>query len=117
MSWLGKLVATSAVVELVGMAAGLVVSGLAALVAALLGGTVAVAAQLGAVAMLRPGMAAPGREFVRRWTGGMALRMASFVVVAVLIVGTRNVLPPLWLAAGYLLQMLTLLFAETVFLK
>ncbi len=117
MSWLNKLVGTAAAVELALMAAGLVLSGLPAMIAALVGSTVAVGAQVGAVVMLRPGMAAPGKEFVKRWTGGIALRMASFVVIAVLIIATRNVLPPLWMAAGYLVQMLTLLFAETVFLK
>jgi len=67
--------------------------------------------------VLRPGMKAPGMEFVKRWTGGIAARGLSFVVIAVLIVALKNTLPPIWLAAGYLVEMLTLLFAETAFLK
>ncbi len=117
MNWLNKLVGVATAVEIVVAAAGLYMAGFPGLIGALIGSTVAVGAQLTAVVMLRPGMTAPGPEFMKRWTGGIALRAGSFVVMAVLIIALRNVLPPLWLAAGYLAQMLTLLFAETVFLK
>ncbi len=117
MIWLQKLIGVATAVEIVIAAAGLALAGFPGLIAALVGSTVAVGAQLTAVVMLRPGMTAPGPEFMKRWTGGIALRAGSFVIVAALIIALRNVLPPLWLAAGYLVQMLTLLFAETVFLK
>ena len=42
--------------------------------AAGIGGLVAVAAQGGAVALLRPAMDAPQARFFARWAGGMALR-------------------------------------------
>jgi hypothetical protein len=91
--------------------------GLMAMVAALIGSAVAMSAQIVAVAVLRPAMLAKGAEFTKAWVTGIATRFASFVVVAVLIVTLREVLPPAWVAAGYLGMLLVLLFAETRFLK
>ena len=117
MSWLAKLLVVAAVVEAIVAVAAVVVGGPPAMAAALVGSAVAIAAQVAAIVMLRPGMKAPGAEFLKRWSGGIAARMASFVVIAVVIVALKGVLPPLWVATGYLALMLTLLFAETVFLR
>ena len=88
-----------------------------AMAAAFAGSGVALGAQVVAIVLLRPGMRSPSGEFVKRWAGGMAARGASFIVVAMVILGARHMLPPVWVAAGYLVMLLTLLFAETVFLK
>jgi hypothetical protein len=85
-------------------------------VAALIGAGVATAAQVAAVAMLRPAMQAKGAAFQQKWVLGMAARFASFIMVAVLMITLKSQLPPLWLAAGYLGTLLVLLFAETQFL-
>jgi hypothetical protein len=88
-----------------------------AAVAGLLGAAVALAAQAGAVALLRPGLAAGTPEFVRRWALGMAVRGASFLVVAILLIVLKDRLPVIWIAAGYLVVLMPLLFVETRFLR
>ena len=49
--------------------------------AAAIGGVAALAAQLGAVALLRPAMRAPQPLFMARWFGGMGLRALALGVV------------------------------------
>jgi len=88
-----------------------------AAVAGLLGAAVALAAQAGAVALLRPGLAAGTPEFVSRWALGMAVRGASFLVVALLLIVLKDRLPVIWIAAGYLVVLMPLLFVETRFLR
>ena len=77
---------------------------------AVIGGGVAVLAQLWAVALLRPKMRAPNPEFMARWLGGMGIRVLGIGVV--LIVSAT--LPAL---LGYLGVLLPLLFLETRFLR
>ncbi len=108
---------------LLGAAAELAVAGIAAaeaglagVGAALVGGGIAAAAQLSAVALLRPGMKAGTTEFVRRWASGIAIRGGSAVLMAGVVVATRAALPALWTALGFLTVLLTLLYAETRFL-
>jgi len=84
--------------------------------AALAGAAIAAAAQIWAIALLRPAMRAPAAEFQKRWVLGMAVRFASFLLFAVVLVFLKQTLPPLWMAAGYLGTLLVLLFAETRFL-
>lgn len=98
-------------------AAGLAIGGGSAATAGLVGGVAAVAAQAAAVALLRPAMGARTPEFLRRWALGMAVRGVSAAVVVVLAVVLRGTLPALWLAAGYLVVLLPLLFTETRFLR
>lgn len=74
------------------------------------GGSIAVLAQLCAVALLRPKMRAPNPEFMARWLGGMGIRLLGVGVV--LIVSAT--LPAL---LGYLGVLLPLLFLETRFLR
>jgi prolipoprotein diacylglyceryltransferase len=62
-------------------------------------------------------MKAQTPEFVRRWASGIAIRGASTLVVVGLALATRAVLPPLWMAVGFLAVLLTLLYAETRFLE
>ena len=77
---------------------------------AAIGGGVAVAAQLWAVALLRPKMRAPSAEFMARWLGGMGVRLLG---VGVVLIVSRTV-PALLSYVGVLLP---LLFLETRFLR
>jgi hypothetical protein len=104
--------AAEAIVAIVALAMG----GPIAMAAGLVGSGGAVGAQVGAVAALRPAMKAPPRSFAQKWLVGTALRGASLVIVAVLLLVANDLLPPAWLAAGYLGTMLVLLFAEARFL-
>lgn len=108
---------------LVGAAAELVVAAIATveaggrgLAAALVGGGIAASAQVAAVALLRPGMKAGTPEFVRRWVSGIAIRGGSTVALVGVVFATKAVLPPLWTALGFLVVLLTLLYAEMRFL-
>jgi hypothetical protein len=77
---------------------------------AVIGGGIALAAQLWAVALLRPKMRAPNPEFMARWLGGMGIRLLG---VGVVLIVSRT-LPAL---LGYLGVLLPLLFLETRFLR
>ena len=85
--------------------------------AAACGSWLALLAQVAAVALLRPAMGARTPEFMQRWLAGLAVRGASVVLLAALMVLTRRTFPVVWMAAGYLGVMLPLLFTETRFLK
>jgi len=116
MTWMRRLALAGAAMEILSGGFGLAIGGLFAGIAALAGASIASAAQVVAVVMLRPAMKAETRTFQQRWVLGVAVRFASFLVLAVLMVTLKNVLPPVWLAAGYLSTLLVLLFAETQFL-
>lgn len=111
-----RLTVTASTLELIAAVTGYLLGGLWAMAAALIGASIASAAQIAAVAMLRPAMQAGTLAFQKRWVLGMAVRFASFVVVAVIMIVLKDTLPPLWLASGYLGTLLVLLFAETMFL-
>ena len=97
---------------------GFALGGAMAGFAALLGASLATAAQIVAVALLRPAIGSPKQSvFQQAWVLGMATRFGSFLVLAVVMVLARDTLPPVWMAAGYLGTLLVLLFAETQFLK
>jgi hypothetical protein len=106
-------------VLLLGLGAGLVV--VAAVIgggrAAAIGGLAALAAQLGAVALLRPAMRAPQPLFMARWFGGMGLRALALGAVLAIAATHRAALPPLPAALGFLGVLLPLLFLETRFLR
>jgi len=82
-----------------------------------IGGAVAVAAQLAAVALLRPAMGAPQPVFMARWLGGMGVRALALGVLLVFAVTERAALAPLTASLGFLGVLLPLLFVETEFLK
>lgn len=88
-----------------------------AALAGIVGAAIALSAQAGAVLLLRPGMTAGTPQFVSRWALGMAVRGASFLVVALLLFVVKDRLPVIWMAAGYLVVLLPLLFVETRFLR
>ena len=113
---LTRLVLTAAALELFCGLFGLVAGGVFAMAAAFAGASIATAAQVAAVALLSPAMRAGAAQFQQRWALGMAVRFASFLLFAVVLVFTKQTLPPLWMAAGYLGTLLVLLFAETRFL-
>ncbi len=116
MSWVARMALFGSAAWLVVAAVALTQAGGAGLVAALVGGLVAAAAQVWAVSLLRPGMAAATPVFIRRWVSGIAIRGASALVVVALVFATRTAWPPLWLVLGYFAVLLTLLYAETRFL-
>lgn len=117
MSWMARMALVGGLAEAAIAAIGAVVAGLMGLVAALIGGGLATAAQVAAVALLRPGMRAQHPEFVRRWASGIAIRGGAVVVLIVVVFATRAVLPPLWTALGFLGVLLTLLYTEMRFLE
>ena len=116
MTAMTRLIVIAMGLEVLSLAVGLALGGTMAGVAALIGASLATAAQVAAVAMLRPAMQARAGSFQQQWVLGMAVRFASFIVVAELMITLKSQLPPLWLAAGYLGTLLVLLFAETQFL-
>jgi len=112
-----RLTLTASALELFAAGTGFALGGFSGLVAALIGASIASAAQIAAVVLLKPAMHAPAGTFQQRWVLGMAVRFMSFVALAVLMILMKETLSPLWLASGYLSTMLVLLFAETRFLK
>lgn len=85
--------------------------------AAGVGGMVAVAAQAGAVALLRPAMRAPQETFLARWLGGTALRALAVGSLVAYAATHRTRLEPLAASLGCLGVLLPLLFVETRFLR
>ena len=110
-----SLALTGAAMEILSGGFAFALGGLFAGVSALVGASIASAAQVAAIVLLRPAMQAENKTFQQRWALGMAVRFGSFLVIAVLILTMKDVLPPAWLAAGYLSTLLVLLFAETRF--
>lgn len=117
MSWILRMAMIGAGVELAVALVALVVAGLSGLAAALIGGALATAAQVAAVALLRPGMKAETPEFVKRWASGIGLRAGAALVLVALVFATKAVLPPPWMVLGFFAVLLTLLYAETRFLE
>ena len=68
---------------------------------AAIGGSVALAAQLWAVTLLRPKMRAPNPEFMARWLGGMGIRLLG---VGIVLIVSRTV-PALLGYVGVLLPL------------
>ena len=87
------------------------------LLAVLVGGGVAAAVQVWAVLLLRPKMRAPTPEFMARWLGGMAIRFAGLITVAVWTITHPVATPPVPALLAYLGVLLPLLFLETRFLR
>ena len=74
------------------------------------GGVVATGSQVAAVGLLFPKMAAPTEVFVRRWAGGMVVRLVGLALAIVLFAPLAGML-------GFLGVLLPLLFTETMFLR
>ena len=85
--------------------------------AAGIGGLVALGAQVGAVALLRPAMTAPQPAFMGRWLAGMAVRLVALGALIAFAATHRRDLPPLETSLGFLGVLLPLLFVETRFLR
>lgn len=94
-----------------------VVGGPSVVSAALGGALLAGVAQGVAVRLLRPVMAAPTADFMRRWVAGMAVRGAATLALVAVMVVVRDRQMVLWLAAGFFAVLLPLLFVETRFLR
>jgi len=108
----------------VGLLAGLIVSALAyaiwgtqAAVAAALFAALAVAIQLGALALIEPVKKGPIKALIKRWGVGMGLRALGVVAIAVAVGLDRTHFPPLPTALGFLGVLLPLLFFEVRLLR
>ena len=117
MSWSARLVGAALALAAGFAGAAWLAQGGEAAFASACGSWLALLAQVGAVALLRPALDAQTPAFMQRWLAGLAVRGASVVLLAGLMVLTRRVFPIVWMAAGYLGAMLPLLFTETRFLK
>ena len=84
---------------------------------AAIGGASGLAAQLAAVALLRPAMHATQPVFMARWLGGMGVRVLALGLVLAVAATHRVALPPLPASLGFLGVLLPLLFLETRFLR
>jgi hypothetical protein len=104
-----RLAACGAVLVLVAVALGGRAAGI--------GGVVALAAQLGAVALLRPAMAAPQRVFLARWLGGMGVRALLLGALLGFAATHPATLRPLAASLGFLGVLLPLLLLEIRFLR
>ena len=82
-----------------------------------IGGAVALGAQLGAVALLRPAMRAAQPLFMARWLSGMGVRALALGLVLAVAATHRAALGPLPASLGFLGVLLPLLFLETRFLR
>ena len=87
------------------------------LAGAAFGGAVALAAQVSAVALLRPAMKASSPVFMSRWFAGMAIRAVALAITIAVSATHRDALPLLATSLGFLGVLLPLLFLETRFLK
>ena len=98
---------------------GVLVAAAAAIggVAASVGGMVALVAQGGAVALLRPAMDGPQGPFFARWLGGMAIRALAIGTLLAYAATHRAGIEPLAASLGFLGVLLPLLFLETKFLR
>jgi uncharacterized membrane protein YhdT len=84
---------------------------------AAIGGLASMAAQLLAVALLRPAMRAPQAVFMARWLAGMGVRALALGIVLAFAATHRAILAPLPASLGFLGVLLPLLFLETRFLR
>ena len=84
---------------------------------AAIGGAAALAAQVAAVALLRPAMRAPQATFMARWLGGMGIRALVLGALLTYAATHRAQLAPLAASLGYLGVLLPLLFLETKFVR
>jgi hypothetical protein len=82
----------------------------------LIGGGVALAAQLAAVGLLRPGMDAPQPAFLARWFAGMGIRVLALGGMVAVAATHRDALPLVATTLGFLGVLLPLLFLEIRFL-
>ena len=82
-----------------------------------IGGAAALAAQLGAVALLRPAMRAPQPVFMARWLSGMGLRALAAGAVLAFAATHRAALGLLPASLGFLGVLLPLLILEDRFVK
>lgn len=84
---------------------------------AVIGGGVALVAQVAAVALLRPAMQARSPEFLARWLGGIGMRALALGVLLAVSATHRAALPVMATMLGFLGVLLPLLFVEIRFLK
>ena len=93
---------------------GIVVAlwGSGALVASIGFGLLATVIQVAAHALVRPAVAGPFKDLLRRWGYGMALRVGGIVFFGVAVWARQDVFLPLPSALGFLGVLVPLLFTE-----
>lgn len=87
--------------------------GSGALVGSIAFGLLATAIQIVAHSLVRPAVAGPFKDLLRRWGYGMALRVGGIVVFGVAVWARRDVFLPLPSAMGFLGVLVPLLLTET----
>ncbi len=107
-------------VAALGLALTAVVSGIAAalwgsgaLVGSIAFGLLATAIQVVAHSLVRPAVAGPFKDLLRRWGYGMALRVGGIVLFGVAVWIRQDLFLPLPSAVGFLGVLVPLLFTET----
>jgi hypothetical protein len=91
--------------------------GRSAIPGALAFGLLATAIQVAAGAALRPALARPFPELMKRWGLGIGLRLLGVVLFAVAVTVDRELFHPLPSALGYVGVVIPLLIMETRFLR
>jgi hypothetical protein len=106
-------------VAALGLALTAVVSGIVgalwgsgALIGSIAFGLLATAIQVAAHALVRPAVAGPFKDLLRRWGYGMALRVGGIGLFGVAVWIRRDVFLPLPSAIGFLGVLVPLLFTE-----
>jgi F0F1-type ATP synthase assembly protein I len=91
--------------------------GVAAITGTLAFGALATVLQLAASAAMRPALARPFPDLMRRWALGIGLRLAGIVLFAAAVAVDRQVFHPLPSALGYVGVLIPLLIVETRLLR
>jgi hypothetical protein len=86
-------------------------------IAGLTFGCLATVIQLTAVLVVKPAMAGPTTELMKRWGFGMGLRFLGVVLFVVAVLWSRDIFPPLPTAIAYLGVLVPLLFTELCLIK
>jgi hypothetical protein len=103
------------------LAAGLLLSAVAAVLAdwwwgggaaAAAGGLLATAAETAAVTVLRPALEPPFERLLKRWSVGLGLRVGAVTLVGVAVLRWRDWFPVLPTVTGFLLVLIPLLLGE-----
>jgi len=107
-------------VAALGLALTAVVSGIVAalwgsgaLVGSIAFGLLATVIQVVAHSLVRPAIAGPFKDLLRRWGYGMALRVGGIVLFGVAVWARQDLFLPLPSAVGFLGVLVPLLFTET----
>lgn len=80
-------------------------------------GLLATGIHLTAAAILRIGLERSLKQLAGGYVSGMALRLVGVGILFAAVSWNRELFPPIWSMAGYLVVLIPLLFMEILFLK